>query len=306
MKQNKNMLIYLLVFIIMVLWGLNIVILKLLVTELPPATMTAFRIMIAGITTLCILILTRSFRRMTKQEWIYTLLGTLFGVVLHHSLLAISLTMIDASSAALILALVPLTTVILAIFFLGEKLTGARFLGIFLALIGVFFIQGESFTSFHFSLGEVLIFTSMLVQAISFIFIKKATATIDSKQITTMMFLTGSIGLVILSFIIEPGSFSQMFTASPFIYVLFIFSGMVVTGFGYIIYNSAIQQIGAGQTVIFNNFVPFFGVVFSVIFLNEMITVSQVIGFIFVVIGVLFGTGYIEFIFSQRNRRKNL
>lgn len=306
MKQNKNMLIYLLVFIIMVLWGLNIVILKLLVTELPPATMTAFRIMIAGVTTLCILILTRSFRRMTKQEWIYTLLGTLFGVVLHHSLLAISLTMIDASSAALILALVPLTTVILAIFFLGEKLTGARLLGIFMALVGVFFIQGESFTSFHFSLGEVLIFTSMLVQAISFIFIKKATATIDSKQITTMMFLTGSIGLVILSFIIEPGSFSQMFTASPFIYVLFIFSGMVVTGFGYIIYNSAIQQIGAGQTVIFNNFVPFFGVVFSVIFLNEMITFSQVIGFIFVVIGVLFGTGYIEFIFSQRNRRKNL
>ena len=306
MKQNKNMLIYLLVFTIMVLWGLNIVILKLLVTELPPATMTAFRVMIAGVTTLCILILTRSFRRMTKQEWIYTLLGTLFGVVLHHSLLAISLTMIDASSAALILALVPLTTVILAMFFLGEKLTGARLLGIFLALIGVFFIQGESFTSFHFSLGEVLIFTSMLVQAISFIFIKKATATIDSKQITTMMFLTGSIGLVILSFIIEPGSFSQMFTASPFIYVLFIFSGMVVTGFGYIIYNSAIQQIGAGQTVIFNNFVPFFGVVFSVIFLNEMITASQVIGFIFVVIGVLFGTGYIEFIFSQRNRRKNL
>ena len=306
MKQNKNMLIYLLVLTIMVLWGLNIVILKLLVTELPPATMTAFRVMIAGVTTLCILILTRSFRRMTKQEWIYTLLGTLFGVVLHHSLLAISLTMIDASSAALILALVPLTTVILAIFFLGEKLTGARFLGISLALTGVFFIQGESFTSFQFSLGEVLIFTSMLVQAISFIFIKKATATIDSKQITTMMFLTGSIGLVILSFIIEPGSFSQMFTASPFIYVLFIFSGMVVTGFGYIIYNSAIQQIGAGQTVIFNNFVPFFGVVFSVIFLNEMITVSQVIGFIFVVIGVLFGTGYIEFIFSQRNRRKNL
>ena len=306
MKQNKNMLIYLLVFIIMVLCGLNIVILKLLVTELPPATMTAFRIMIAGVTTLCILVLTRSFRKMTKQEWIYILLGTLFGVVLHHSLLAISLTMIDASSAALILALVPLTTVILAIFFLGEKLTGARLLGISLALAGVFFIQGESFTSFEFSLGEVLIFTSMLVQAISFIFIKKATATIDSKQITTMMFLTGSIGLVILSFIIEPGSFSQMFTASPFIYVLFIFSGMVVTGFGYIIYNSAIQQIGAGQTVIFNNFVPFFGVVFSVIFLYEMITASQVIGFIFVVIGVLFGTGYIEFIFSQRNRRKNL
>lgn len=265
MNQKKNILIYSLVFTIMVLWGLNIVILKVLVTELPPATMTAFRVMIAGITTLSILILTRSFRRMTRREWIYTLLGTLFGVVLHHSLLAISLTMIDASNAALILALVPLTTVILAIFFLGEKLTKARALGIVLALAGVFFIQGESFRNFQFSLGEILIFFSMLVQAISFIFIKKATATIDSKQITTMMFLTGSIGLIVLSFIIEPDGFSQMFSASPFIYILFIFSGMVVTGFGYIIFNSAIQQIGAGQTVIFNNFVPFFGVVFSVI-----------------------------------------
>jgi EamA domain-containing membrane protein RarD len=60
------------------------------------------------------------------------------------------------------------------------------------------------------------------------------------------------------------------------------------------VFNAAIQQIGAGQTAIFNNFVPFFGLLFAVLFLNETITTYQLIGFLFIVAGVLFGTGYIE------------
>jgi drug/metabolite transporter (DMT)-like permease len=79
--------------------------------------MTAFRIMMAGITALIIIVLGKSFRRLSKREWIYTLLGMLFGVILHHLLIAVGLTMIDASSASLILALVPLTTAILAVLF---------------------------------------------------------------------------------------------------------------------------------------------------------------------------------------------
>ena len=302
-NQKRQILIYSLVFAIMVLWGINIVILKILVTELPPATMTAFRVMLAGITTMTILILSRSIRKMTGYEWKYMLLGMIFGVILHHALLAISLTMIDASSAALQLALVPLTTAIMAVIFLGEKLTPARTLGILIALTGVFFIQDGSFTSFTFSLGEILIFISMFTQALSFIFIRKVTMTLSPTQTTAMMFLTGSLGLVIVSFIVEPGGIKEMFSAEPYVYVLFVLSGIIVTGFGYMVYNSAIKEIGAGQTVIFNNFVPFFGVIFSMIFLNETITNAQIAGFVLVVIGVLFGTGYIEYTWRKRNKK---
>lgn len=79
----------------------------------------------------------------------------------------------------------------------------------------------------------------------------------------------------------------------------------MATGIGYIVFNAAIQQIGAGQTAIFNNFVPFFGLVFSVIFLNEIIKTSQLVGFVFIVAGVLFGTGYIEKLWIKRRRQIN-
>lgn len=294
MEQKRLLLTYGLVFFIMVLWGLNVVIIKVLVEDLPPQTMTAFRIMIAGITALSIIIIRKSFRRLSKREWLYTILGMVFGVILHHLFMAVGLTMIDASNASLILALVPLTTALLSVVFLGEQLTRWRLIGIILGLTGVFYIQGSSFDGMQLSRGELYLFLAMLVQAISFIFVKKATATLDSKQLTTVMFLAGSIGLLIISFITEPGGVQAMTSAPLFIYFLFVVSGIVATGVGYIVFNEAIKQIGAGQTVIFNNFVPFFGLIFSALFLNEKITASQLIGFVFIVTGILFGTGYIE------------
>lgn len=305
MNQKRLLLTYSLVFFVTAIWGLNLVIIKVLVKDLPPQTMTAFRIMMAGITALIIIVLGKSFRRLSKKEWIYTLLGMLFGVISHHLLIAVGLTMIDASNASLILALVPSTTAILAVLFLGEQLTKLRVIGFILALTGVFFIQGGSFSNMQLSRGELILFIAMFVQAISFIFVKKATETLDSKQVTTIMYLTGSIGLLIISFITEPGGVSEMTSAPLFIYFLFIVSGLVATGIGYIVFNAAIQQIGAGQTAIFNNFVPFFGLVFSAIFLNETITISQLIGFVFIVAGVLFGTGYIEKLLEKKHRRIN-
>ncbi|TWT25809.1 DMT family transporter [Planomicrobium sp. CPCC 101110] len=303
MNQKKLLLTYVSVFLVTAIWGLNMVIIKVLVEDLPPQTMTAFRIMMAGVTALIIIVLGKSFRRLSKREWIYTLLGMLFGVVLHHLLIAVGLTMIDASNASLILALVPLTTAILAVLILGEQLTKLRIIGFILALIGVFFIQGGSFGDMQLSQGELLLFLAVLVQAISFIFVKKATATLDSKQITTIMYLIGSIGLLIISLITEPEGLSQMTSASPFTYFLFIVSGVVATGVGYMVFNAAIEKIGAGQTAIFNNFVPFFGLVFSALFLSESITIPQLIGFAFIVFGVLFGTGYIERVWVNRRRR---
>lgn len=305
MNQKRLLLTYSLVFFVTAVWGLNIVILKVLVEDLPPQAMTAFRIMMAGITALIIIVLGKSFRRLSKRDWIYTLLGMLFGVILHHLLMAVGLTMIDASNASLILALVPLTTAILAVLFLGEQLTKLRMIGFILALTGVFFIQGGSFSNMKLSQGELLLFIAMFVQAISFIFVKKATATLDSKQVTTIMYLVGSIGLLIISFITEPGGVSEMTSATWFIYFLFMVSGIVATGVGYIVFNAAIQQIGAGQTAIFNNFVPFFGLVFSALFLNETITSSQLIGFVFIVAGVLFGTGYIEKLRDKKHKQIN-
>ena len=304
MKERGLIFTYGLVFFITAIWGLNVVFLKVLVENMPAQTMTAFRIMIAGVTALIIVLFTKELRRLTKREWTFTILGMIFGVMAHHLFLALGLQSIPASNASLILALVPIATAVLGVIFLGEKLTKARITGFVLALFGVFLIQGATVDAFSLSIGEGMLFISMFAQAISFIFIKKATATLDSKAVTTVMYLSGSIGLLILALVMEPSGLEGMAEASVGVYAVLFMSGVVATGIGHMVFNSAIQKIGASKTAIFNNFVPFFGVIFSVIFLKEVININQIIGFVFIVTGVLFGTGYIERVLKKRKLKE--
>jgi drug/metabolite transporter (DMT)-like permease len=303
-KERGLIFTYGLVFFITAIWGLNVVFLKVLVENMPAQTMTAFRIMIAGVTALIIVLFTKELRRLTKREWTFTILGMIFGVMAHHLFLALGLQSIPASNASLILALVPIATAVLGVIFLGENLTKARITGFVLALFGVFLIQGATVDAFSLSIGEGMLFMSMFAQAISFIFIKKATATLDSKAVTTVMYLSGSIGLLILALVMEPSGLEGMAEASVGVYAVLFMSGIVATGIGHMVFNSAIQKIGASKTAIFNNFVPFFGVIFSVIFLKEVININQIIGFVFIVTGVLFGTGYIERVLKKRKLKE--
>ncbi|WP_231686767.1 DMT family transporter [Bacillus sp. JCM 19034] len=263
--KNSLLVTYGVVFFVMIIWGINTVMLKVLVEHFPTISMTSLRIMLAGVVVMLIVYFSNILRRLTKTEWKYTLCGALFGVVGHHFFLAEGLVYTGASNAVLILALLPVTTSILAVCFLGERMSKWRILGIVIAFIGVFFIQSGN-GSLSIDRGELLIFIAMVFQAISFIYIKLATKTLDSRQMTGYMLIIGSLCLVAISLAIEPNGLVQMGKAPFWLYGVFIISSVIATGVGHFLFNSAIEKVGAGQTAIFNNFVPFFGLVSSAIF----------------------------------------
>ncbi|TES50153.1 DMT family transporter [Halalkalibacterium halodurans] len=295
---------YFLVFFVMVLWGLNVVMLKLLVTSFPPVTMTALRIFVAGFVVLLVLLLLKTFRQLTATEWKYVILAAIFGVLGHHFFLSIGLTMTSASNAVLILALLPLTTSLLAILLLGDMLTRWRGFGIFLGLTGVCTIVlfGEGGLA-GIRTGDGVIFLAMMIQALSFVYIKKATDTLDAKQVTGMMLLIGSLLLFVTSLIIEPNGLASMGDKALWIWWVFAISAVFATGLGHIIYNQAIHQLGTGETAIFNNLVPFFGLLFSALFLGEVIALAQIAGLLFIVAGVILGTGHVDAWMQKRKRR---
>ncbi|WP_235714850.1 EamA family transporter [Halalkalibacter akibai] len=103
MKDKSLVFTYGVVFFVMITWGLNVVLLKLLVEAFPPVTMTVFRIMLAGVVTGIIVLFSRSMRKLSKIEWHYTILAALFGVVGHHFFLATGLALTNASNTVLIL-----------------------------------------------------------------------------------------------------------------------------------------------------------------------------------------------------------
>jgi drug/metabolite transporter (DMT)-like permease len=287
--------VYLSLVAIMMIWGLNVIALKILVNHFSPVTLTSFRIFTAGLVVILILFFIGQLRKLTRKEVMYIGTAALFSVVAHHLFLAVGLTKTTASNAGLILGLVPLVTSVLAIVFLGNRFTVFRFIGILLGFTGVVFVvlNGKSGIH-HVSIGDFYIFLSVISQAISFIMIKKATETLDARVMTGWMLLFGSVLLFIISLWMEPDGLSSMTNWTPSLWVIFLASAVLATALGHMFYNKAIQQIGAAESAIFINLNPLFSLLGAYLFLGESISHSQIMGFILIVIGVILGSGVLD------------
>ncbi|WP_066054118.1 DMT family transporter [Robertmurraya korlensis] len=287
-------LLYSLLFLLMVIWGFNVSAIKILVTYFPPVFIQGIRVFLAGLVVIVVLIMSKKFERISRKNVLGIFVAALFGVFGHHLFLALGLTLTTGSNTGLILGLVPLFTSIFAMIFLKETLTVVKCLGILAALSGVYFIilKGNGPVS-GFSLGDLFIFGAVITQAISFIVIKKLTTNLDSRQMTGIMLIFGSSMMFGLSFWIEPVEASD-FHQPVYVWLVLLASAVFATGLGHMLYNYAIQQLGAGSTAIFINLTPFFSLLGSALFLGEKIVLEQLIGFMLIVLGVILGTGMLE------------
>jgi drug/metabolite transporter (DMT)-like permease len=291
----------------MVVWGLNVIATKIIVTTFYPVTITGLRVFTAGISVFIILTFLKKVRIPTKRELSYILVGAIFNVVGHHYFLSIGLSKTTASNGGLILGLGPILTTIVAFIFLGNKATIFKILGILLGFSGVSFIvlEGDGGIS-GVSIGDLYVFLSILAQAISFTMIKKASNTLDPRLMTGYMLVFGSIILFIIGLFTEPNGLKNIPDGSSFgVWMIFLGSAVIATAIGHMTYNYAMGKVGVAEASIFINLNPFFALVSAVIFLGEQITFTQIFGFIFILFGVLFGSGAVEdFLYASKQKAK--
>jgi drug/metabolite transporter (DMT)-like permease len=290
----------------MVIWGFNVSAIKILVTQFPPVFIQGIRVMMAGIAVLLFLAARKSFQKVSRKNLMGIFIAAMFGVLGHHLFLAIGLTSTSATNAGLILGLVPLSTSIMAMMFLNEKLTFLKMMGILSALFGVYLIvMNEQGTLSGLSTGDLYVLGAVLTQAVSFILIKKLSVSIDSRQMTGLMLSIGSILLIVSSFFFqeEPVTVSEQ---PGYVWWVLGGSAIIATALGHMLYNYSIHQLGAGATSIFINLTPFFSIVGSSIFLGEDIQSKHIVGFCFIVLGVLLGTGSARAWIKRRRNQKQL
>lgn len=298
----KKPVLYGLLLFVMVVWGFNVIAVKIIVESFSPVTITSMRVFLAGLVVLGVLFYRKELKKVTKQEGIYILVGAFSGVLGHHLFLAIGLTTTTASNAALILGLIPLMTSIFAVLFLKASFTITKLLGVVLGFTGVSFIVMNGAGVHQITIGDFYVFLSVIAQAVSFIFIKKATQTLEAKVMTCYMLILGSSFLFITSLLMEPTGISSLSEGTSPAWLIFLASAVIATGIGHMIYNSAIHHLGAGETAIFINLTPFFALIGSVLFLGESITPFQLLGFTFIISGVLLGSGIFDHKFIRNSR----
>lgn len=293
--MQNNIKYYLSLLLIMIFWGMNVPLVKILVENLSPVTMTAFRVMTAGLTVFIILAIFQLVRLPTKKEAKYIVLGSFLNVVCHHYFLSLGLKGTSGTNAGIILGAGPILTALIATVLLNKKTTIPRWTGFILGGAGmvITILVGSNGVS-EVNIGDIYVFLSILTQAFSFILISKLAKTLDPRLLTGYMLTIGAAVLMIIGLVTEPGALQEFATIPWNVWLAFFTSAIIATALGHMSYNFIIGKIGPSEASIFLNFTPFFALIGSVFMLGEKVTIFHLTGLVLIVAGVLLGSGALE------------
>ncbi|WP_172844466.1 DMT family transporter [Tumebacillus algifaecis] len=289
-KKAKSLLLF-----VVIIWGLNVVMVKYLSGYFPPLELATYRIGAAALLLGVVVWKMYGFVKLSVKEWLYIAGAALTGIYLHQIALSAGIRTTDASTSSLILGLNPLATSLLAYAIFREPLTVRKIGGVVLGFLGVaLVIFGDSWeqtASLSLGTGELLVLVAMVVYVISGMFIKKATQTAPVLVVTGYSHVLATV-LLLLTTGTQNAVNGQMadLPSEWLVWGVLLFSGWVATALGAIWWNSGIRLIGAGRTAMFLNGMPMMSLLFSVVLLGETITWVHGIGFLLAFFAIYLGT----------------
>jgi len=297
MNEERNA--KLLLLLVIVIWGLNVVMIKFLAGHFDPLMLAALRIGAASALLAAVVWKSHGFARLSKKEWGLTVGIAFSGIFIHQWTISAGLKTIPASTGSLILGLNPLVTAVLAYLIFREPLNLRKVLALVLGFAGVLLvIYGDARShaaSIAFGLGEGLVVIAMLTYVISGLFIKKAVQTQPVMVITAYSHLVATVFLVPAALMQE--AVRGVHRALPddwFVWGVLLFSAWVATALCTIWWNGGIRIIGAGRTAMFLNGMPVMSLFFAVLMLGETMTWLHGAGFLTVFFAVWLGTMQIK------------
>ena len=288
-------------------WGVSFVSTKAVLVKLDPFSLLVLRF---GIGTIFLLLLLRIQRNRLLISIKYVphlmVLGIL-GVFVHQVLQATALLTINASAAGWLISFSPIFTVILSIFFLDERLSIIKAVGMLLAITGVLIVtttrSGQSF-QFAINMGFLLMLLSTLNWAVYSVLLKSLKIPYSPLLITFYMSL---IGLILTTpFIIRNRGWESLSLLSYTEWAHLVFLGVFVSGMAYWFWGKALQVLEASKVSMFLYLEPITTLIAAVLLLHEKVFLISATGGLIIIIGVIIVNGQLVPIMVSYIKNKRL
>ncbi len=283
-----NLKISSLIYIILasILWGTSAIFFKLLTPfGFMPIHLTAMRGIVSAISIiLYTLFINRNlFKASVKELVLFISSGV--AVFLTAFFYYASIAHSSVSTAAMLMYTAPVFVVAYSVTFLGEKLTRLKLVSIVLVIVGCALVSGIingvnfSGLGFVFGLASGIVYSSYNISA-RIAMLNKS----NSLSATLYCFITMGILSLITG---DVGSIAQITSANiSAILPLIIGIGVCTCVMPYFLYTHALRHIPAGTASAIGILEPISATVFSVVFFNETLTLSEGLGIAFVLLAV--------------------
>ncbi|MCP4466902.1 MAG: DMT family transporter [Halioglobus sp.] len=267
-------------------WGFAFYLIAVALESFQPLTIVNIRLAV-GATTLYWVMRWQGHRFPREGHWWgrFALL-TLLGNLIPFSLITWAETEISSSQAGLLMALMPISTMVLSHFFVhGDTLTPRRLFGVFLGFGGVVVLVGGEALE---GMGGSALLAQLAVLLATLAYASNAVHAKRLPPIDTIVVSTGSLGvgaLMLLPFTLylePPAAIMPSLDALSATLTL----GIVSTGLATWMYFRVVTDCGPSFLSIINYIIPAIAFAAGVLFLNETAQPSQFAGLLLILAGI--------------------
>ena len=276
---------YALLVLLALIWGGSFALIKLAVPTIPALTMTAARLSIGAAVLTAVAVVAKQGLTLNRRLLSGIAAAGLFGNALPFSLISWGEEVIDSGLAAILMAVMPLTTVLLAHLFTGdERLNARKLTGVLLGLAGLVILIGPTKLA---SLGSETV-RQLAVAAAAFCYginaiITKRLLFVPPIALAAAVVSASAVMLVPFALIVDAPWALQPSTTSIWSTIAL---GVLQTAVATLIMFALIGRQGASFFAQINFLVPLAGVFYGVVFLAERPAANAYLALIVILTGI--------------------
>ena len=256
------------------MWGASYLFMRYAAPSMGAVLLIEVRVALAGLA-LCAFVLARGGEVGWKRFWRQYLFVGAVGLALPFTLIAQAVTVIDASTAAILNALCPLFASIFAALWIRDPITPAKAAGIALCLAGTAVLVGWVPVAMS---PRELFAASLSVAAAAvygYTIVYTKVKLRDAKPMATSAGTLLMAAATMLPFTPVTRDFSAI---PPGAWIAALGLAIVSTTFAFILYYRLIADIGPVKAITVTLLVPIFGMIWGIAFLGEPLTPGRIAG----------------------------
>lgn len=277
---------------VVVVWAGSFSVIKQLLDDgVPAGDVAILRYLIAAPGFAFVLWRARGLPNLTRGDAVRIVLVGPIVVVGYHMFLNVGTQDTTSGVAALVVALAPGVTMLLA-FALGlDRISATRVVGLAIAFAGVAIVVAlgsGSELGFESAKGPLIVLGAPLSFAAYNVLLKPLLGRHDLLALTAATSLAGTVALLPFA---RPSTVETVAEATATEAALLLYLGVLATLLGYIFWNVGLKGLGPTRAVTYAYGIPPLAVAFGAIFLGETVTVWLALGGTLVVGGIATAQG---------------
>ncbi|MCO7254877.1 DMT family transporter [Dickeya oryzae] len=292
--HTRNNHIWVMVVMAVFFWGSNFNAIAELDANLPPIISSIIRFVIASVifSFTFFVFRGRDISLSAKDFLSLALLGFL-GIFCFNYAIFAGMKSTSPINGALIMANMPLVSILFSRLLLNARVTLFQYIGLFLGVVGVFLVITKgNYASLRYNSGDLWIIVSCACGGLYAVLTKKLIAHVPPVQATRWTILFGTALMLVFAALLHDINYEYL-SVSRLSYTLLAYMAIAGTVLAYYFWIKGCQVLGPEKTSVTTNLTPVFTLVISFI-MGKAVEPIQIIGMAIIIIGVLLATGYLR------------